>query len=264
MRTMRPSSGYGRGRSSTPSTTEKIAVVAPMPSASVRMAARVKTGCFLNTRAVYRRSCHTSRSACPVVAPGVIGAGTCACRSDAMQRASRFPSLNSASARRVASSSDAPPDISSRQRSSRCCESSSTISCSRVGERRSDDKRGRTWPAQSGKFVSRHASYRLDECRPGLPLLGEEALSLRRQLVEPAAAFVGLLDPGALDPAALFEAIEQGVEGVDVELQLTARPGLDQLAQVVAVPRARVEQREDEQLRRSAFQFTVERPRVDS
>ena len=116
-----------------------------MPSASVRTAARVKAGCFLNIRVAYRRSIQTSRSTYPDVAPGVMGTGACACCSGAMYVASRFPSLNSASARRVASSSEVPPASSSRQRSSRCCDSSSTISFSRVGERRSDDRRGRTF-----------------------------------------------------------------------------------------------------------------------
>src|SRR5688572_26626173 len=207
-------------------------------------------------------SSQTSWSTCPVATPGEMGTGVCACRSGARYCASRLPSLNPASARRVASSSGAPPAFSSRQRSSRCCDSSWTISCSRAGERRSVDSRGRRCSAHSGMFVSGYASHRLDEGGKGLPLLRQDALALGRQLVEPAAAFVGLLDPGALDPFALFEAVEQGVEGVDVELQLAARPALDQFAQVVAVPRARVEQREDEQLRRSPLQLPVERSRV--
>jgi hypothetical protein len=78
--------------------------------------------------------------------------------------------------------------------------------------------------------------------------MGGDAPPPRRQLVEPAAAFVGFLDPGALDPATLLEALEQGVEGIDVKLQLAARTCLDQLA---------------EQFRRSPLQLAVERARVD-
>ena len=78
--------------------------------------------------------------------------------------------------------------------------------------------------------------HSLDECLPGLPLLGQDAPPFGRHLIEPASAFVGLLHPGPLDPAALLEPIEQGVEGVDVKLQLAARPCLDQFAQVVPVP----------------------------
>ena len=142
-------------------------------------------------RVAYRRSCQTSRSTCPAGAPAfaprasageptVIDAGVCACRSGAMYFASRFPSLNSASARRVASSSLAPPATSSRQRSSRCWASSSTISCSRAGERRRDDKRGRTCSVQLRMFISGHASHSRDKRVPRLPLLGEDALALGR------------------------------------------------------------------------------------
>jgi hypothetical protein len=62
---------------------------------------------------------------------------------------------------------------------------------------------------------------------------------------------------------ACSEPIEQGVEGVDMKLQMAARPCLDVFAEVVPVPGARVEQREDEQLRRSSLQLTIERASVD-
>src|SRR5437763_8824096 len=55
---MRSASGYGRGRKSTASTTLKIAVQAPMPSASETTAAAVKAGRVRNMRAAYLRSCH--------------------------------------------------------------------------------------------------------------------------------------------------------------------------------------------------------------
>src|SRR5438067_2391355 len=55
---MRSASGYGRGRKSTESTTLKIAVQAPMPSASETTAAAVKAGRVRNMRAAYLRSCH--------------------------------------------------------------------------------------------------------------------------------------------------------------------------------------------------------------
>jgi hypothetical protein len=46
-----------------------------------------------------------------------------------------------------------------------------------------------------------------------------------------------------------------------VKRQLAARPRVDQLAQLVAVARPRVEQRQDEQLRGSPLQLAVERAR---
>jgi hypothetical protein len=48
-----------------------------------------------------------------------------------------------------------------------------------------------------------------------------------------------------------------------VEFQLPAGARVDLLAQVVAVPGLRVEDREDDQLRGAAFQLTIERPGVD-
>jgi hypothetical protein len=50
-RTRRSGSGYGSGLKSTEFTTEKIAVFAPMPSASASTATAVKPGRFHNTRA---------------------------------------------------------------------------------------------------------------------------------------------------------------------------------------------------------------------
>src|SRR5436853_7888679 len=49
-------SGYGSGRSRTALTTLKIAVFAPIPSESAKMAMKVKPGCFSNCRNANRRS----------------------------------------------------------------------------------------------------------------------------------------------------------------------------------------------------------------
>src|SRR5277367_3991381 len=49
-------SGNGSGRSNTPSTIEKIAVVAPMPSASINTAVSVNAGDFNNFRIAIFRS----------------------------------------------------------------------------------------------------------------------------------------------------------------------------------------------------------------
>ena len=48
--TMRSGSGYGSGRSKTAFTTEKMAVLAPMPSASVSTATVVKPGFLRSMR----------------------------------------------------------------------------------------------------------------------------------------------------------------------------------------------------------------------
>src|SRR5690349_11560150 len=55
--TRRPESGKGSGRNSTEYTTEKIALLAPMPSASASTAMAVKPGDLKSTRDAYLRSC---------------------------------------------------------------------------------------------------------------------------------------------------------------------------------------------------------------
>ena len=193
----------------------------------------------------------------------MMGSGARACRSGARCRASRFPSRNPASARSVASSSDAPPATSSRQRSSRCCESSSMISCSRVGDRRSDARRERMWGFQSGMLPSRDEPHGIDELVPGLALSEQHALTCRRQPIEAAPALAGFLDPCPLDPTALLEAIEQRIERVEVEHQPPARLCLDQLAELVAVPGSSLQHGQQEQFGGTLLQFAVERREVD-
>src|SRR6185503_16680769 len=102
-------------------------------------------------------------------------------------------------------------------------------SASRAGGRPSGASRARTSRFHSGIFLTRDPPHGFHELGPRLSRLREHAPALRRDLVEPAAPLAGLLDPGALDPPTFFEAIEQRIEGVDVELQLAAGPGVDQL-----------------------------------
>src|SRR5262245_7469253 len=102
------------------------------------------------------------------------------------------------------------------------------ISASRVGRSRSVARRCRRSPFQSGMIDSRDEAHRLDERFPGLALAGEDAPALGREAVEAAPPLAGLLDPAAAQPAALLEAVEQGVERRDVELQPPVRPRLDQ------------------------------------
>src|ERR1035438_9769192 len=58
MMTNRSGAGKGNGRRRTPSTMEKMAVVAPMPKASVSIAVKVKPGAWRNRRNEYRMSSH--------------------------------------------------------------------------------------------------------------------------------------------------------------------------------------------------------------
>ena len=64
--TRRSGSGYASGRSITPFTMLKMAVLAPMPSANVRHATMLKTGDRASERAEYR----TSRQSISIQMPG--------------------------------------------------------------------------------------------------------------------------------------------------------------------------------------------------
>src|SRR5208282_5715822 len=59
--TMCDGSGNGSGRKSTPLTTVKIAVLAPIPSARVKMATAAKPAFLMRTRTPYLKSCHKVR-----------------------------------------------------------------------------------------------------------------------------------------------------------------------------------------------------------
>jgi hypothetical protein len=77
-------------------------------------------------------------------------------------------------------------------------------------------------------FVSCDALNSVYERRPGLALLSQRAQTLWRDFAEAAASLVGLFDPGPLDPSTLLEAIQQGVEGIDVKRDLAAGARVDQ------------------------------------
>src|SRR5262245_10563001 len=112
-------------------------------------------------------------------------------------------------------------------------------------------------------FGSCDLADRLDERGPRLALPREHAASLSRDFVVAPSPLARLFHPRALDPRALFESVEQRVQRVDVEGELAARARLDQLAQLVAMSRAGVEQREDQQLRRAFLQLAVQGAGVD-
>src|SRR6266850_5469625 len=90
--------------------------------------------------------------------------------------------------------------------------------------------------------------HRLDERRPGALLPAEHLPPRGRQLVVAAAALRRLLDPATLDEPPRLEAIEKGIERGDVEAERAARPRLDELADLVAVAGALLDEREDEKL----------------
>jgi hypothetical protein len=91
-------------------------------------------------------------------------------------------------------------------------------------------------------FFSRDQPDRLDERIPGFTLARQHAAPVGGKAIEASAALAGLFDPGPFDPAALLEAIEERIQGIDVEDELASRTRFDQLAQLVPVPRPRIQQ----------------------
>src|ERR1700683_1688536 len=84
---------------------------------------------------------------------------------------------------------------------------------------------------------------RANELAPRPALLGKRLAAPRRQPVITPPPLPGLLQPSPFNPAALFEPVEHGIEGRDVKFNHATRAFLDQLRDLVAVPRACFDQR---------------------
>src|SRR3954471_1216825 len=110
-------------------------------------------------------------------------------------------------------------------------------------------------------FRPRDPLNRLDELAPVIALRGQHLAAFRSQPIEAPAALARLLDPASRDPAALLEAVEQRVQRGHLELQPPAGSLLDQLADLVAMPRAGLDQRQDQQLGAAFLHLAIEHPR---
>src|SRR5262245_33166982 len=100
------------------------------------------------------------------------------------------------------------------------------------------------------------------EALPALALLGEDAPAGGGDAVVAAPALAGLLDPPSLEPAALFQLVEERIEGGDLETDGAVGLALGHLADLVAVARPLLEQGEDDQLGAALLQLAVEDPGV--
>src|SRR5262245_62814930 len=90
---------------------------------------------------------------------------------------------------------------------------------------------------------------------PGAALRRQYFPAFGRQFVITPPPLPGLLHPLALDPAALFQPVEQWIERGDVEAQRAARTGFDQFGNLVSVPGPNLNQRENQQLGAALLQF---------
>src|SRR6187200_1704125 len=108
---------------------------------------------------------------------------------------------------------------------------------SRAGGRPGSRKRSRTKAFQSRTARPQDGVDRGDIGAPGLAVLLERAPAVGRKAVEAALALAGLLDPAALDQAAIFQAQQRRIERRQGVGQPPAGACLDQLTDLVAVAR---------------------------
>src|SRR4030095_16952402 len=99
-----------------------------------------------------------------------------------------------------------------------------------------------------GVTDSGDAVERLDELVPEAALALQHLAAFRGQAIEAAAALSALLDPAALDPPSSLESVQHGIERRDLKADRTVGARLDLLADLVAVARSPLKQREDHQL----------------
>src|SRR5215471_6543630 len=122
------------------------------------------------------------------------------------------------------------------------------ISASLAGSPWLAASRARISARQSRMAHLHDAADRADELLPALSLRIEDCDSFARDRVVSPASLPGALDPPTHDPPAFFHAVEQGIQRRDVEGEHAARSRLDELRQLIPVPRFRLEQGEHEEL----------------
>src|SRR5580700_965928 len=167
------------------------------------------------------------------------------------------PSISASTVRR-ASVSVAPAARRSPYRSARCCASSSAISAARSAASGKPASRRSISFFHSGMFGPGHALDGLDEGCPAALLRRQNFASQGCQAVIPAPPLPGLFHPPSLDPAALLQPVQQRIQRRHMEAQGASGALLNELADLVAMPRAAFYQRQDQQLRTALLQLAVE------
>ena len=87
----------------------------------------------------------------------------------------------------------------------------------------------------------------VDEIEPGGALGLQDLFPLGRQPVIAPPPLASFFHPSSGNESTLFQPVEQRVEGGHVELQHSVRALFDQLADFIAVPRAVLDQGENEE-----------------
>src|SRR5690348_3986363 len=131
------------------------------------------------------------------------------------------------------------------------------MSASCAGRAPASGRCSRTYARQSGMTTPENLVDRVAELFPRAALPLEDGLAFGRQAIEAAPAVAGLLDPAAGDEAAVLEPAQHGIQRSDAKRQPAAGLGLDELADLVAMPGARAQQGQDQQLGAAFLQLVV-------
>src|SRR5262245_55359193 len=110
--------------------------------------------------------------------------------------------------------------------------------------------------------LSGDQAHGLYEVPPGLALAVEDAASSRSESVKAAPPLARLFHPASLQPSAFLQSVEQRVERGHMEREMSVRAALDQFADLVTVPRSRLENRQDDEFRRALLQLAIQDPLV--
>ena len=105
--------------------------------------------------------------------------------------------------------------------------------------------------------AARDQAHGLDKGFPRLALAREHAATLGCQRIETPAALAGLPDPATLQPLALFQPVQQGIQRGDMKLELALRAGFDQFADFIAVARTALDDGKNDQLGRALLHFAL-------
>ena len=89
------------------------------------------------------------------------------------------------------------------------------------------------------------------------PLALENVFPFGCQPIVTTAPLAGFLDPPSGNQSPPFQAVEHGVERGDVEFEQAVRTVFDELADLIPMTSAVLDERKDQQLRAAFFQFPV-------
>src|SRR5688572_3297148 len=109
----------------------------------------------------------------------------------------------------------------------------------------------------SGIADPRDPTHGLVERLPAASLAAEECAPATRQTVVPTTALPSLFGPPALDQPPFLQAVQQRIQRRHTKVERARRARVDEFRDLVAVPRAVFEQRQNQQLGRALLPFTI-------